>query len=63
MFSGCPTKRIIFDHAVVIVGIQEDGTWILRNSWGSDWGENGYIRMSAGNSCGLADFVYYPVII
>ena len=47
MFTSCPTKKIIFDHAVVIIGMQADGTWILRNSWGPDWGENGYIRLSA----------------
>lgn len=63
MFTGCPTKKIIFDHAVVIVGIQDDGVWIVRNSWGPDWGEDGYLRLPAKNNCGLTDFVFYPVII
>jgi C1A family cysteine protease len=34
------------NHCVQIVGInQEEDYWLVRNSWGSSWGENGYIRM------------------
>mmetsp|Transcript_10860 Transcript_10860/g.19743 ORF Transcript_10860/g.19743 Transcript_10860/m.19743 type:complete len:265 (+) Transcript_10860:1672-2466(+) len=42
------------DHAMLITGygeeVSKDGTvqkyWIARNSWGSGWGENGYVRMA-----------------
>lgn len=33
------------NHAVIAVGYDAD-SFIIRNSWGSDWGEEGYIRMS-----------------
>eukprot|EP00005_Dracoamoeba_jomungandri_P001068 CAMPEP_0174257530 /NCGR_PEP_ID=MMETSP0439-20130205/6642_1 /TAXON_ID=0 /ORGANISM="Stereomyxa ramosa, Strain Chinc5" /LENGTH=335 /DNA_ID=CAMNT_0015340641 /DNA_START=40 /DNA_END=1047 /DNA_ORIENTATION=+ len=43
------------DHAVVAVGWDIDaGYWIVRNSWDSDWGEKGYIRLAYGNdTCGI----------
>jgi cysteine peptidase B len=45
------------DHAVNIVGFGEDAGlayWIVRNSWGPDWGEDGYMRVEFGtNQCNL----------
>ncbi|TET70368.1 MAG: hypothetical protein E3J56_08100 [Candidatus Aminicenantes bacterium] len=36
-------------HAVCIVGWTEEGCWIVKNSWGDDWGENGFFRIKFGN--------------
>jgi len=45
------------DHCVQAVGYDTTAStpfWIVRNSWGADWGENGYIRLQYGtNTCGL----------
>jgi len=50
------------DHAVAVVGWGEEGStkyWIVKNSWGKDWGENGYVRIQRGiNACGVED---YPI--
>jgi cathepsin L len=54
------------DHAVCVVGYGVDGGlkwWIVKNSWGTDWGESGYIRMTRdkGNQCGIATEGIVPV--
>ncbi len=47
VFNGCATGQI--NHAVTIVGWDDNqgpsGVWFLRNSWGTGWGESGYMRI------------------
>jgi C1A family cysteine protease len=56
MASDCSNQ---LDHCVQLVGYdmtQSTPFWIVRNSWGTDWGENGYIRLQYGqDTCGCAD--------
>jgi len=49
------------DHAVQAVGINtEEGYWKVRNSWGTSWGESGFIRLAYGKDmCGIASDANY----
>lgn len=47
------------DHAVAIVGYTKHH-YIVKNSWGTKWGEAGYFRLRRNvNACGLAEYVSY----
>jgi len=47
VFNACDGAGL--NHAVVLIGWDDaqgsDGVWIMRNSWGSGWGENGHMRI------------------
>ena len=53
------------NHAIVLTGWDDtqgnNGVWFLRNSWGSDWGESGYMRIGYGISAvgSCANYIVY----
>ena len=55
------------NHAVLVVGYgTESGKdyWLVKNSWGPEWGESGYIKMTrdSSNQCAIASIPVYPVV-
>ncbi|XP_054546083.1 cathepsin O [Talpa occidentalis] len=54
------------NHAVLITGFDKTGStpyWIVRNSWGSSWGVDGYAHVKmGGNICGIADSVSFVFV-
>lgn len=67
IFSGSCGDQL--NHGVAAVGYGESSGrkyWLVKNSWGRDWGESGYIRMRRGSGnkkgiCGIAMEPSYPV--
>jgi len=55
IFSNCNTN---LNHGVLLAGYTSS-YWLVKNSWGGNWGESGYIRLAPGNTCGIANDVCY----
>lgn len=57
--ASCKSGGASLDHAVQVVGYDTTAPtpyWIVRNSWGTDWGNDGYVYLAMGsNTCGIAD--------
>ncbi len=68
VFSGsCPAK---LNHCSLLVGYGVDSKvspaepyWIIKNSWGVDWGMDGYLWLKRGiDQCGITKLVSTAVI-
>lgn len=54
------------NHGVSLTGFVATGNspyWIVKNSWGAKWGENGYINLANGNTCGICEAASYPSVV
>ena len=70
--DGCHgVTTMMLDHAVLVVGYGTDAKsgkdyWLVKNSWGPDWGEAGYVRMARGvgknGICGIAIDASFPLL-
>ena len=65
IFNACSGSSTNHDHMVVLVGWDDNqagGVWFVRNSWGTDWGENGYMRIkyNCSNIGYAASYINYP---
>ncbi|KAL4629527.1 cathepsin L1-like [Arapaima gigas] len=67
IYNDLKCSNLKTNHAVLVVGYGTDNGqdyWLVKNSWGTAWGENGFFRMARNknNLCGIANFPIYPVV-
>ena len=62
IFYQSDCSGVYLSHAVIVVGYTPD-YWIIKNSWGTQWGEDGYVNMAKGRqrNCGITANPWYVI--
>ncbi|CAH1995698.1 unnamed protein product [Acanthoscelides obtectus] len=64
--SGCSDDANDLNHGILLVGYETQGVddyWIVKNSWGTLWGEQGYFKLRRNiNACGIKHVTSFPQI-
>lgn len=62
-YSGCPSNSLsLINHAVLLYGWDSSGNWLIRNQWGSSWGQGGNMVISNTNDCGLSGVLGFVTV-
>lgn len=59
---SCPVNSVtaygLINHAIQLVGMDSNGNYVIKNSWGTSWGNKGFATISSTADCGLSGYVY-----
>lgn len=62
-YSGCPAGSAnLINHAVLLYGWDSSGNWLLRNQWGTSWGQGGDMVLSSSLDCGMSRLLGFVTV-